>query len=53
MERTHDEEIHKRINHSLRERPCVQMECSEDAMRIEVNMYGKQRVSSQTVEESK
>ena len=35
MERTYDEEIHKRINHLLRERTCVQMECSEDAIRIE------------------
>ena len=29
------EEIHKRISHILRERTCVQMECSEDAIRIE------------------
>ena len=33
--RTYDEEIHKRINHLLRERACVQMECSEDAIGIE------------------
>ena len=26
MERTYDEEIHERINHSLRERTCVQMD---------------------------
>ena len=31
----HAEEFHKRINHFLRERTCVQMECSEDAIRIE------------------
>ena len=31
--RTHDEEIHKRINHVLRTRTCVQMKCSEDATR--------------------
>ena len=30
MERTYDEEIHKRINHLLRERTCMQMECSEE-----------------------
>ena len=35
MERTYDEEIHKRIDHLLRERICMQMECSEDAIRIE------------------
>ena len=35
MERTFEEEIHIRINHLLRERTCVQMECSEDAIRIE------------------
>ena len=35
MERTYDEEVHKRINHLLRERTCVQMECSEDAIRTE------------------
>ena len=28
-------EIHKRIIHLLREKTCVQMECSEDANRIE------------------
>ena len=33
--KTNDEEVHKRINHLLRERTCVQMECSEDAIRIE------------------
>ena len=32
--RTHDEEIHKRISHVLRTKTCVQMECSEDAIRI-------------------
>ena len=31
----YDEEIHKRINHLLRERTCMQMECSEDAIRIQ------------------
>ena len=31
----YDEEIHQRFNHSLRERTCGQMECSEDAIRIE------------------
>ena len=35
VERTFDEEIHKRINHLLRIRMCVQMERSEDAIRIE------------------
>ena len=35
MERTYDEEVHKRINHLLRKRTCMQMECSEDANRIE------------------
>ena len=35
-ERTYDEENHKRINHLLRdETTCVQMERSEDAIRIE------------------
>ena len=34
MERTYAEETHKRINHFLRERTCVQMECSEDAIRM-------------------
>ena len=34
-ERTYDEEIHKRINYLLRERTRVQMERSEDAIRIE------------------
>ena len=42
MERTQDEENHKRINHVLRTRTCVQMECSQDA----------QRASSHTVGES-
>ena len=32
MERTYDEEIHKKINNKLRERTRVQMECSEDVM---------------------
>ena len=31
MERNHDEEIHKRINHVLRTRTCVQMEHSEES----------------------
>ena len=35
VERTYDEEIYKRINHLLRKRTCMQMECSEDAIRIE------------------
>ena len=35
MDRTYDEEIHKRINHFLREKTCVQMECSEDAIALE------------------
>ena len=34
MERTHDEEIHKRTDHVLRTRTCLQMECQEDAIRI-------------------
>ena len=34
MERTHGEEFHRRINHVLRTRTCVQMECSEDGVRI-------------------
>ena len=38
MERTYDEEIHKRINHLLGERTCLQVECSEDAIRI-VRIY--------------
>ena len=53
MERTYDEEIHKSFNHLLRTRTCVQMECSEDAITIEYSMFGKQRVSSQIVGESK
>ena len=53
MERTYDEEIHKRINHVFRERTCVQMERSEDASQNRVNTFGKQWVSSQTVGESK
>ena len=32
VERTYDEEIYNRINHLLRERTCVQVECSEDAI---------------------
>ena len=52
VERTYDEETHKRINHLLRERFFVQMERSEDAIRNRVNMLGKQLVSSQTVGES-
>ena len=35
MKKTYDEEIQERINHLLRKRTCVQMECSEDAIRIE------------------
>ena len=35
VERTSDEEIHKRIKNVVRERTCMQMECSEDAIRIE------------------
>ena len=35
MERTCDGEIQKRIDHSLRERTCMQMECPEGAIRIE------------------
>ena len=35
MERTYDEEIYKRTNHLLRKRACIQMECSEDEIRIE------------------
>ena len=35
MERTNDEEIHKRINYLLRKGTCMQMERSEDAIRIE------------------
>ena len=35
MERAYDEEIHKRINYLLRERTCMQIECSEDAVGIE------------------
>ena len=53
MERIYDEEVHKRINHLLRERTFMQMECSERCSRNRVNMFGKQRVSSQTVGESK
>ena len=34
MEGTYDEEIHERINHLLCERTCVQMEHSQDAVRI-------------------
>ena len=34
MERTHDEKILKRIDHVLCARTCVQMEHSEDAIRI-------------------
>ena len=51
MERTHDEEIHKRINHLLRDRTCVQMELFRRCDQNRVNMFGKQRVSSQTVGE--
>ena len=39
MERTNDEEIHKRIHQLLRERTCVQMERSEDAMRSELSEF--------------
>ena len=49
MERTHDEEIHKRINYLLRERTCVQMELFRRCDQNRMNMFGKQRVSSQTV----
>ena len=38
MERTHDEEIHKRINHVLRTRTCVQMERS---VRSESSEYAR------------
>ena len=34
MERIHDEEIHKRINHVLRTGTCVQVEHSKDAISI-------------------
>ena len=34
MEKTHDGKIHERINHVLRTK-IVQMECLEDAIRIE------------------
>ena len=53
MERTHDEEIHKRINHVIRKKDlCVGgtfTRCNQN----QVNTFGKQRVSSQTVGESK
>ena len=35
MTTTYDEEIHKRINYLLRKRACMQMECSEEAIRSE------------------
>ena len=47
-----NEEIHNRINHALRTRNCVQMEHSEDAIRIEGRRTQKQWASSQTVGES-
>ena len=53
VERTHHEEIHKRTNHLLREKDlCVDgtfRRCDQNR----VNTCGKQRVSSQTVGESK
>ena len=33
--RAYEKEIHKRINHFLREQTCLQMECSKDAVVIE------------------
>ena len=36
MERTYDEEIHKRVNYLLREWADIQMQCSEDAFRIDL-----------------
>ena len=53
MERTYDEEIHKRINYLLCDMACMQMECSKDATGIERICSEKQWVSSQTVGESK
>ena len=35
MERTHDEEIHKRIDHVLCAKTCVQVEPSEDAIKTQ------------------
>ena len=40
MERTYDEEVHKRINHLLRERTCDGMFRRFDQNRV--NMFGKQ-----------
>ena len=31
----HDQEVHERFNYQFRERSCMQMKCSEDAIRIE------------------
>ena len=53
MEITYDEEIHKRINHLLRERTCIADGMFRRCDQNRVNMFGKQQVSSQTVGESK
>ena len=44
MERTQDEENHKRINHVLRTRTCVQMECSQDAQRAPSHTVGESQL---------
>ena len=51
MERTHEENIHKRIDHVLCAKTCVQMEHSK--MQTESNEYTRETtVSSHTVAES-
>ena len=54
MKRTYDEEIRKRINHLLRERACMYADgMFRKCSRNRVSMFGRQRVSSRTVGESK
>ena len=53
MERTYDEEVHKRINHPLRERTILKMEMFRGWNQNRVNTCGKQRASVHTVGESK
>ena len=52
MERTHDEEIHTRINHVFRARNCVQI-LFRRFDQIRMNSRAKEQTSSQTVGESK
>ena len=52
MERTYDEEIHNRIDHILREGSLHADGMFRRCDQNRVSMFGKQRVSSQTVGES-